>query len=114
MKCIICTSQLTGRQKKFCSTACKTKQHSSYPAQCERGYNRKRDIVNQKGGKCELCGYNKNLAALVFHHKFDKDISLDMRTLSNNSLDTILCELKKCQLLCSNCHMEVHHPHLKV
>lgn len=22
----------------------------------------------QRGGKCECCGYNKNLSALEFHH----------------------------------------------
>ena len=29
----------------------------------------KKEAVKRKGGKCEICGYNKNIAALHFHHK---------------------------------------------
>lgn len=29
---------------------------------------RKRKLVELKGGKCEICGYNKCIEALEFHH----------------------------------------------
>ncbi len=59
-----------------------------------------------------MCGYDKNYAALEFHHKvpIEKLFQLDLRSLSNRSWDAILEEAKKCQLLCSNCHAEYHNP----
>jgi hypothetical protein len=62
--------------------------------------------------QCEKCGYDKNSAALQFHHSepINKLFSLDLRSLSNRKWDVILEEVKKCQLLCSNCHAEEHNP----
>lgn len=78
--------------------------------QYEKGLARKKEVMsllNLKG--CALCGYNKCLSALEFHHVYDKEFQLDKRTLSNRSLDAILKEAKKCVLLCANCHREYHH-----
>ncbi len=65
-----------------------------------------------KGGYCQRCGYSKNLAALEFHHldPTEKEIQLDMRTLSNRNWHIVLAEAEKCILLCSNCHAEEHNP----
>ena len=65
-----------------------------------------------KGGCCENCGYDKNLAALQFHHRnpHEKTFGLDVRKLSNTRWDSILIEAEKCDLLCGNCHMEEHYP----
>lgn len=61
-----------------------------------------------------MCGYNRNIAALQFHHldPAEKTMKLDMRTLSNNTLEKIQREVEKCELLCGNCHVEKHHPEL--
>lgn len=66
------------------------------------------------GGKCEVCGYNKNAAALHFHHKDPgaKSFKLDVRVLSNKRWELILQEVSKCVVLCSNCHAEKHNPEL--
>ena len=40
-----------------------------YKYQIERWIKRKKKAVNYKGGKCIICGYNKNYAALNFHHR---------------------------------------------
>ena len=40
-----------------------------YENQKIRGLKRKYEAIMSRGGRCELCGYNKNLAALEFHHK---------------------------------------------
>lgn len=72
----------------------------------------KRKLVDQLGGKCSICGYNRNLAALTFHHSGHKEFRLAMRVLATYSEERIMAEVSKCVLLCSNCHAETHHPHL--
>lgn len=69
-------------------------------------------IVQELGGQCSICGYKKNIAALSFHHKdpSKKSFGLDSRNFSNRSWDAILEELSKCELVCLNCHAEIHHP----
>ncbi len=41
---------------------------ASYARQRRRGIKRKLKLVELKGGCCEICGYDKNLAVLTFHH----------------------------------------------
>lgn len=67
-----------------------------------------------KGGKCEICGYNKNISALEFHHinPDEKELALDARSFSNNKYELLNKEVEKCMLLCSNCHREMHNPTL--
>jgi hypothetical protein len=114
-KCENCQIDLSGKQKKWCSSKCKCSvanfKHQNYQSQQERGRSRKRDLIKMKGGGCEICGYKKSMAALCFHHldPSDKKFELDIRNLSNRRWDYILDEAFKCQLLCSNCHMEIHH-----
>lgn len=118
MNCIVCNCQLRNKQRKFCSRKCHNKygnyRHQSYLSQRKRGILRKIMLINKLGGKCSNCGYSKNIAALEFHHKnpLEKDSQLDMRKLSNSTLEWCEIEASKCQLLCSNCHAEHHHPHL--
>jgi 5-methylcytosine-specific restriction endonuclease McrA len=82
--------------------------------QQERAKSRKQKLIELLGGKCSVCGYSKNYAALEFHHTnpIEKDGNLDSRKLSNSTWGWCLEESKKCILLCSNCHAEHHHPHL--
>ncbi len=111
-RCIICNKFLKGQQTKFCSPKCKSKVQSNsvYRNQQKRGWNRKQKLIESMGGKCQICGYNKYLRALCFHHidPVSKKISLDMRHLSNRSWKEVEIEAQKCQLLCMNCHMELH------
>ena len=68
---------------------------------------RKRELVYIMGGKCVLCGYDKCLAALEFHHV---DKSTKTRQLSGSirySWESDVEEVKKCALVCSNCHKEI-------
>jgi hypothetical protein len=69
-------------------------------------------LLKLKGGACELCGYNKNSAAMEFHHinPENKLFQLDLRSLSNRKWNDVEAEAGKCTLLCSNCHAEYHHP----
>ena len=112
--CIVCGIVLEGRQTHFCSTACKNRYHQSYDAQKKRALTRKLELVKEAGGRCVRCGYDRNLAALTFHHidADEKSFKLDARSLSNRRLEAIRPEVEKCILVCQNCHAELHNPHL--
>ena len=65
---------------------------ASYMA--ERFIKVKIKAIEYKGGKCEDCGYNKNSAALSFHHLRDKKYS--WKKLRSKSWKRIKKELDKC------------------
>jgi hypothetical protein len=94
----------------------KSKNRNTWERQKNLHLERKKELVKMKGGKCQMCGYQKNYAALVFHHRdpSKKEIALDARCLANISTPRLLAEVEKCDLLCSNCHFELHNPHLKL
>lgn len=118
--CEVCGKPLTGHQRKYCSSACKYRMYSYTRYNTE--YSRKRDyrghnlkykyIVEAYGGKCSICGYDKNLSALVFHHLRDKKFVIDSRTFDRCPQKLLDEELSKCVLVCQNCHHEIHHPEL--
>jgi hypothetical protein len=69
---------------------------------------RKEYMVSCFGGKCQCCGYDKCIQALEFHHL---DPSKKDFTLCTNLIQKwtkIANELKKCILVCANCHREIH------
>lgn len=116
LKCRQCDKPIYGLKTDFCSVACKNRyyQGNSYIAQKARGLDRKVTLIEAKGGGCCKCGYNKNIAALDFHHRdpSEKKFRLDARNISNRSLRSLLIEVEKCDLLCANCHREEHNPGL--
>src|SRR3989338_2849077 len=65
--------------------------------------------VSHKGGKCNLCGYDRCLEALEFHHldPSQKDFAISQRGHSR-SWERVRKELDKCVMLCANCHREIH------
>ena len=67
----------------------------------------KEKLVEYKGGKCEICGYDKCISALDFHHL---DPNKKDFTISNGNFKLVeaIEESKKCILICSNCHKELH------
>lgn len=69
----------------------------------------KKEAVKRRGGECEKCGYNKCIAALHFHHRdpSQKDFGLSNGGITH-SWSEFLLEVEKCDLLCANCHAEVH------
>ena len=69
--------------------------------------NVKKKSVEYKGGKCIICGYNKHYSALDFHHRNPKDKDFQISG-GTKSFENLKKELDKCDLLCKNCHAEVH------
>lgn len=83
--------------------------HNSETAKAVTKWRQKTKIrmVEYLGGSCSVCGYNKCMAALHIHHAIDKEFSLSAKGMTR-SWEKIEKELKKCILLCANCHMEHH------
>ena len=74
----------------------------------ERRHEVKRRAVAYKGGKCEICGYDRCLRALVFHHRNPKEKDLSVSGNHCRKWSLLRAELGKCALLCCRCHTEVH------
>ena len=63
--------------------------------------------IQYKGGKCQVCGYNKYPGALDLHH-IDGQKSFGIADKGyTRSWETTKKELDKCVLVCANCHREI-------
>lgn len=65
----------------------------------------------QFGGKCQRCSYSRCAAALHFHHN-DASEKYDWSGKGNGSasLREITLHPERFELVCANCHIEIHHP----
>ena len=65
-------------------------------------------VVVYKGGKCEVCNYQRCIWALELHHKDAKTKDFALSTEGyTRSWEAIKREADKCVLLCANCHREI-------
>lgn len=68
---------------------------------------RNKEFVNQYKLEqgCKDCGYNKYAVALDFDHTSDDKEANVCRMVTNAlSLEKIIKEIKKCDVVCANCH----------
>lgn len=72
---------------------------------------KKYKAVQSLGGKCVKCG-NDDFRVLVFHHEGNKDFWYHSK--NNGRFSLLEKELKKCILLCPNCHFEYHFKDIEV
>ena len=67
---------------------------------------RLRRYMERRG--CDTCGYNKHHSALQWDHRIprheDPTATKVGNMIATNSLKKIFEELRKCDLLCANCH----------
>lgn len=70
---------------------------------------RRLELIKIMGGKCAICGYDKNSAALELHHINPLEKSYTLSAGNCRSIEEDIQEAKKCILLCSNCHREIHN-----
>jgi hypothetical protein len=70
----------------------------------------KRRIIEAMGDKCAACGYDRSEHALQLHHldPKKKEISFSFLRSQPMAAHKQEQELKKCVLVCSNCHYEIH------
>jgi hypothetical protein len=64
-------------------------------------------LVAEAGGCCRLCAYDRCAAALEFHHLDPNRKEFGLSRRGAHSIERLRAEVRKCILLCSNCHAEV-------
>lgn len=75
----------------------------------------RRKLVEKLGGCCSKCGYNKNIAALDFHHiDPEEKVSTIGEMINHHKFSDAEKESEKCVLLCKVCHAELHNPDLEI
>ena len=83
--------------------------HSDYMKQ---KYQEKKNIVQsiKSSCSCAKCGDTRGYV-LDFHHinPEEKEDSIARLTSNNSKLDRVYDEIKKCVVLCANCHREFHY-----
>lgn len=68
----------------------------------------KTKLIKEAGGCCQKCGYDKCNDALEFHHKDPLQKSFSIGESMICSFKRLQEEIKKCILICANCHRELH------
>jgi hypothetical protein len=70
--------------------------------------NKKLRLIEEAGGACALCGYDRHPGSLQFHHR---DPASKRFNISRHGMTRSFAECReeaaKCVLLCANCHGEV-------
>ncbi len=101
--CAHCSKPLTAKQAK--GRVCWNCRYK------ERSVRRLLQAYEIVGYACWRCGYGKGAAGmrlLDFHHveRGSKCFGLDCRNIVNLAYSRVISEMKKCVLLCANCHRE--------
>lgn len=71
-------------------------------------YAKKLKSINYKGGKCKICG-EENISMLVFHHINTTEKEFSYSSMKDRRWSILKNEIDKCDLLCQNCHRELHY-----
>lgn len=108
--CVCCGDPLnsgTGsKQVRYCEKCSAGLTSQSY----KELYDKRRNLLlEEAGGKCTMCGYDRCKAALHFHHRqaTTKVFGLSGSDLVGHTWLSIKQEVAKCDLLCANCHIEL-------
>jgi hypothetical protein len=120
-KCLICNHHWQGRPFKVkdykCCPKCREKFYLPKP---NRPLDKDRIVVLRKskklacilykGGICCECGIDltQHIYLAEFHHKDGVDKEDELCNMFTKKNLTIMSEINKCDLLCSNCHRKKH------
>jgi hypothetical protein len=82
------------------------KNNNRLKKQRKEQYNKDKQYIRdyKLSNGCAICGYNKYADVLDFHHEGDKEFNISLQ----RNINKIKEEMKKCIILCSNCHRELH------
>jgi predicted HNH restriction endonuclease len=96
------------RHGNFLHICKKCESKSAHERNKKRRKEQKIKSIELLGGKCCICGYDKCLRALVFHHPDPNKKEYNISEIKGLKFEKIKKELKKCVLVCRNCHSEIH------
>lgn len=78
-----------------------------------RLWRRKRSffVMNLKKDKCCIVCGESDIACLDFHHRNKADKKYSIQSLAGSTRDNnkVLDEVKKCDVVCANCHRKIHY-----
>jgi hypothetical protein len=79
---------------------------------CEAVMRRRREVkrilIEEAGGGCVVCGYDRSPSALEFHHIDPRQKSFPLSIRGRTvGIEKLRAEARKCILLCATCHAEV-------
>ena len=82
---------------------------------CNHVRKRKKDLISVFGSKCCICGFDSFQEGLDFHHVNPEEKSFSFGPqASTKALEKQLEELRKCILVCANCHRGIHAGYLQI
>ena len=87
------------------------KKHKIHRKRIPRARKRRRNKIaalDYKQGKCQICGYDKCVRALEFHHVNPEEKKFTISQGLEKHWPTLKREVDKCILVCKNCHTEAH------
>ena len=68
------------------------------------------ELVEMLGGKCARCGNAFEPACFDFHHRNPGEKLFAISDgIENRSMEALIVEARKCELLCANCHRKEHY-----
>jgi hypothetical protein len=113
--CVLCEKEFdlkNGKPRKFCYECYpdNVKKSNTAYQKAEIKY-RKKLLKERYGSKCTICGYDKCFNALDFHHPNENKRNGELRPcvlVRREKMEEVFKELDKCQLVCANCHRELH------
>lgn len=75
----------------------------------EKTVEAKQRAVEYMGGCCSICGYDKCIRAIEFHH-LDPSLKTENyeKRFKNWGFERQKKELENCIIVCANCHREIH------
>jgi 5-methylcytosine-specific restriction endonuclease McrA len=114
-KCVVCTSEFVANRphRSYCYT-CSPEGLNAKDAMRMKKRAIKRALLDYKGGAvCSSCGYDEYDGALQLHHRNPEDKEFTFSRTPLNEEDCTMERLKKeadkCDVLCANCHAEIHY-----
>lgn len=120
LKCIDCENELPISEfQKQGTTSAGTRKYCSRCKNCfkiyavTKNYDKRKNFINEAKKECCVCGYIRYKGALEFHHtkpetklfEIADTVYKKRKSVTDEMLEE---EIKKCVVLCSNCHREYH------
>lgn len=96
--CLRCSKQLPNERRNYC--------HSCNVIRSRQ--RKKSELVSYKGGKCQVCGYDKYIGNLVFHHTNPSTKKFSITSAMEKPMASLKQEADQCVLVCCRCHGEIH------